>query len=1237
MSLPGLLGLLVPLYSISSLHLASVRLRPRGFGFWPSSTSPSDSPSFLGRFFQLLVQLRALCVLGAVLGLVGLEKNGIYVRAQQQQQGSTGVGGKNRTLSVTDLEIAYEPPDAFGVFNALGLVFMRASEQEGLTRVERIARLDMFQGSALYYTSPLFPFDARVHFQLVLSAEDATSSPSSNDGTTPVVDTVIFDQTLFLRDNSTAQRTDGFDSIGPTSTQTFVISESLDDTRNYTAIVKSDLTDETVWTWVGQFVITSPDTAQTLSSSKPNLKVILPTSIIGSLIVIAIFIFIALFLRRRTKNRKQAELLATYPPTPRAGSSDEKFEFSLVRPRGERSSILPTSGSKSRNAGGTKKPGGASASAAKASSNSKAKGLGSTRGIVIPSGGPRRVENVNEYGLQFEPLDLTGENNEGSSKKNLGKSAASSREGGGGGARTKLNVEDEDELVEAQQGLAYRSQEEAVGSTKSFSPNRPSHSHSHSNSNSNSNSQSHSTVLSHHPYSLPQSSSSPSRHPTISMVSHNEHNIHSRHSSRKWDNQSVRTANTAEMLVKDIPYLQYLHRIADTDGTLISVKSNNSQSMEGSGSGEHRGGFNSHIVGGGGGTMSDHESGSPTSNLNPFGIPPPHQQARHPYATAGGGGTVAHRSSGASGSSHESHRTSGLLYAPQLAGMVTESTTAQAAAAAAVPVAQSQSYSRSLANAEPAPRGVAEFGSKASLGLKPVRRRRTNSGANPGEEESRFYEDSERQVEKDSGQGVSAMLGSLRLLGAHLQPGRRRRKESSSGGGEEDLEAAVAAPAYSQEQQQQQQQQRQPGHVTPKKSSSSTSLKVSQISAPMPIKPTRPPATVMGSSSPPSSYSAPSGAAGAYPPPAPTPTPPLGASWTKRKAVPKFDESEGAAGGGGSGSTTKQSTNSSTSLVGGMPQPPPLPLPLPLPAQGQDRPRDKERERKNSAPPPVLPPRSPSRQRHQHRQAPLAVPVPAPAPEPEPEPAHAPELEPHVNPEGAIRPLPPRPLPHTPTPPASQTAHGTHGYGRNVPSVLGGSSIGGESTTIVAPSTPSTAVGYYQAFHEGGAHEEGLEVSRDSNDLDDMYGEEPELEVVQQQQQQQQHQHPSSQSYLSQQQAVHPTGARPMPTAPVPLLGTQPQSQSQSQISRPGTASSMFTPPLPLPPPPPGFSNPTAGGKGYYDPVWYPDVVQPPAGGAPPGSSRPVGNTSRSQSASASANRAGGVSGARPRTKRPVI
>jgi hypothetical protein len=68
------------------------------------------------------------------------------------------------------------------------------------------------------------------------------------------VDTVIFDQTLFLLDNSTERITDGVDSIGPTSTQTFVIAENLDDTRNYTAIVRSDLSDETEWTWVGQFV-----------------------------------------------------------------------------------------------------------------------------------------------------------------------------------------------------------------------------------------------------------------------------------------------------------------------------------------------------------------------------------------------------------------------------------------------------------------------------------------------------------------------------------------------------------------------------------------------------------------------------------------------------------------------------------------------------------------------------------------------------------------------------------------------------------------------------------------------------------------------------------------------------------------------------------------------------------------------------------------------------------------------
>lgn len=289
MSLPVLLGPLLPLYSIfpglDSLRLLPVKPRAGAFGFWPQA---SASP-FLGRFFQLLVQLRALCVIGVVLAFVGSEKNGIFVRAQQQDPTPSS---KNQTLSVTDLRIAYDPPNTFATFNALGQVFMRASERSGLTRVMRDARLSVFQGaslvvgssfrlgylsimslsfcswkdplltewllctigSALYYNSPLFPFDARVRFQLVLTANDTTSSSSSNDSTTPLVDTVIFDQTLFLLDNSTERITDGVDSIGPTSTQTFVIAENLDDTRNYTAIVRSDLSDETEWTWVGQFV-----------------------------------------------------------------------------------------------------------------------------------------------------------------------------------------------------------------------------------------------------------------------------------------------------------------------------------------------------------------------------------------------------------------------------------------------------------------------------------------------------------------------------------------------------------------------------------------------------------------------------------------------------------------------------------------------------------------------------------------------------------------------------------------------------------------------------------------------------------------------------------------------------------------------------------------------------------------------------------------------------------------------
>ena len=67
---------------------------------------------------------------------------------------------------------------------------------------------------------------------------------------------IMVNQTLYLLDNSTARITDldTVDSVGPTDTRTFTISESLDESRNYTAIVSSDLDDETVWTWVGQFM-----------------------------------------------------------------------------------------------------------------------------------------------------------------------------------------------------------------------------------------------------------------------------------------------------------------------------------------------------------------------------------------------------------------------------------------------------------------------------------------------------------------------------------------------------------------------------------------------------------------------------------------------------------------------------------------------------------------------------------------------------------------------------------------------------------------------------------------------------------------------------------------------------------------------------------------------------------------------------------------------------------------------
>jgi hypothetical protein len=66
--------------------------------------------------------------------------------------------------------------------------------------------------------------------------------------------------TLFLLDYSTPRITDPslngrtVDAVEPTATQTFVISERLDQSRNYTAIVSSDWEDESLWTWVGQFM-----------------------------------------------------------------------------------------------------------------------------------------------------------------------------------------------------------------------------------------------------------------------------------------------------------------------------------------------------------------------------------------------------------------------------------------------------------------------------------------------------------------------------------------------------------------------------------------------------------------------------------------------------------------------------------------------------------------------------------------------------------------------------------------------------------------------------------------------------------------------------------------------------------------------------------------------------------------------------------------------------------------------
>lgn len=109
--------------------------------------------------------------------------------------------------------------------------------------------------SALYYISPLFPYDARVHFQLLqVPSESSRSNHSEADQALGHI--VVFNQTLFLSDNSTERVTDRseVDSIGPTKIQTFTISEDLEVNGKYTAIVSSDFEDGTTWTWIGRFV-----------------------------------------------------------------------------------------------------------------------------------------------------------------------------------------------------------------------------------------------------------------------------------------------------------------------------------------------------------------------------------------------------------------------------------------------------------------------------------------------------------------------------------------------------------------------------------------------------------------------------------------------------------------------------------------------------------------------------------------------------------------------------------------------------------------------------------------------------------------------------------------------------------------------------------------------------------------------------------------------------------------------
>ncbi|KAF6751011.1 hypothetical protein DFP72DRAFT_1172622 [Ephemerocybe angulata] len=281
---------------------------------WPFKTRSEVTPTPSSPSVLLVRSLRSFSIFALISIALSSWSNIPFAAAQ-----TTNV---NHTLDISDPRITYRPTlDKWERKSFNTLEYLRVSELQPIsTNGDGTTPLvnATFRGSSLYYLVPMFPFQSAVR----ISIDGGLATRLS-----------MFDNRTTTGGGAPTTN----DSSDPSGSQTLVLAQNLDVDKPHSIGVSSDTDDGSVFMVVGQFIYTAP--ADTISNTtpdptsltkkpSPNLRLILPLSIILPLtLMLALLAAIMMFYKRRKDAHvaPSSFFSRTGKPTPPRRGTDESI------------------------------------------------------------------------------------------------------------------------------------------------------------------------------------------------------------------------------------------------------------------------------------------------------------------------------------------------------------------------------------------------------------------------------------------------------------------------------------------------------------------------------------------------------------------------------------------------------------------------------------------------------------------------------------------------------------------------------------------------------------------------------------------------------------------------------------------------------------------------------------------------------------------------------------------------